>query len=208
MSASLKIEPLDLFEDSSEKLENGYYKNKTFKGVQLTNETMKEKEFYNCTFVNCTLMKCTLFSCSFEKCAFENCNVSSLLVKHSSFLNVNFETSKMMGINWTQAAIPLDVNFSQSILDYSIFLGLNLNKIKIIDCQVKEVDFAEAILTKAILSGSDFENSRFLNTNLTKTNFENATNYSINPNQNILNKTIFSLPEAVSLLNDFNIVLK
>jgi uncharacterized protein YjbI with pentapeptide repeats len=76
------------------------------------------------------------------------------------------------------------------------------------ECQLKEADFTEANLSKADCSFSDFLGARFINTNLTRANFTNATNYSIHPHGNKLCKTKFSLPEVLSLLDVFDIIIE
>ncbi len=49
--------------------------------------------------------------------------------------------------------------------------------------------------------------TNFKNTNLSFASFKNATNYSIDPNQNFLRKTKFSIPEVIGLLDAFDIEL-
>ena len=71
----------------------------------------------------------------------------------------------------------------------------------------RESDFAEADLSLASCTGTDFADSRFLHTDLTEADFVGARNYAISPSLNVLKKTSFSLPEAVSLLYGLDIVL-
>lgn len=94
------------------------------------------------------------------------------------------------------------------MMNYSNFFGLKLQGMEIINCTAKEVDFTETDLTKANFSGTDLAGSIFENTDLTQADLSEATNYTINANINRLKKTIFSLPEAASLLSSFDIVLK
>jgi uncharacterized protein YjbI with pentapeptide repeats len=79
---------------------------------------------------------------------------------------------------------------------------------EMVQCTAHEVDFTRTNLTRANLIETDFLGSRFADTNLSYADLSKATNYSIHPTVNRLKKTVFSLPEAVSLLSAFDIVLK
>ncbi len=50
--------------------------------------------------------------------------------------------------------------------------------------------------------------SFFLDTNLSYADFSKAVNYVIDPRANRLKKTVFSMPEAMSLFFAFDIILK
>ena len=83
-----------------------------------------------------------------------------------------------------------------------------LPKLELTECIAREVDFSGANLTKAAFTRADFLDSRFVDTNLSGADFSHASNYAINPTVNRLKKAIFTLPEAMSLLAAFDIVLK
>jgi len=93
------------------------------------------------------------------------------------------------------------------MMNFSSFLGLNLEKVILNHCILHEVSFEDANLSFTDCRGSDFENSRFAHTNLTSADFRGAINYQIDPILNTLKKTKFSLPEAMSLLYNLNIIL-
>jgi uncharacterized protein YjbI with pentapeptide repeats len=165
-------------------------------------------EFYDCTFTNCKFAEMRFFACIFENCSFHNCDLSSATLKQTSFRGVTFIETKLTGIEWSATSVPLDVNFRQCILNYSGFIGVDLRNAEMSQCQLKEVDFTETNLSKADCRGSDFTGARFVNTNLTHTDLRKAVGYAIHPAGNILRKTKFSLPEAISLLDAFDIVLE
>ena len=77
-----------------------------------------------------------------------------------------------------------------------------------VECIAREVDFTGTNLTRANLAKTDFLGSRFADTNLSYADLSKARNYAIDPRANRLKKTVFSMPEAVSLLSAFDIVLK
>ncbi len=166
-----------------------------------------DTEFSDCVFKDCRFFEVTFFDCTFQNCLFENCDMASISVKHSSFQEVQFIDSRLTGIQWADAAAPLVANFKGCLMNYSGFCGVNLRSTELLHCQLKEVDFTEANLTKANCRYSDFTGARFVNTNLTHTDFTSATNYSIHPDGNILCKTKFSLPEALALLQVYDIII-
>ena len=185
------------------------YEDEFFSGIKI-DKGLKifDTEFSDCTFKNCKLFQISFFDCTFENCTFENCDLASASLKRTSFRGVKFIGTNLTGIQWADASIPLDVNFKRCLLNYSGFIGVDLRNTEIIECQLREADFTEADLSKANCSYSDFSGTRFINTNLTRTNFTNATNYAIHPHGNKLCKTKFSLPEALSLLDVFDIIIE
>ncbi|WP_162096660.1 pentapeptide repeat-containing protein [Desulfotalea psychrophila] len=180
-----------------------------FSEIELQQNTkLTEVEFSDCTFINCKFSKVIFFACRFENCSFKNCDLSSILIKHSVFAGVTFEESKLTGIQWADTGIPLNIKFRQCLLNYCSFIGVDLRKTEMTNCMVKEADFAETNLSKSNCRYSDFTGSRFVNTNLEYTDFSYASNYSIHPDGNKLKKTVFSLPDVLSLLDVYDIVIK
>ncbi len=188
---------------------NESYEDIIFSGIRRDEgHEIIDTDFYNCTFQNCNFFENSFLGCMFENCAFENCDLALVSVKSTSFRNVKFIDTKLSGIQWADAAFPLDINFKRCLLNYSGFIGVDLRNTNIIECQLKEADFSEANLSKTDCSFSDFSGARFLNTNLTRADFTNATNYAIHPHGNKLCKTKFSLPDALSLLDVFDIIIE
>lgn len=204
------VNPLTISGEYCKDIEsNSFYDEHVFHAIQSDGaHEVGDTEFVNCTFENCKLVNISFSICRFERCEFRNCDLSLMKIKNTSFRGVRFVDTKLSGIQWADASIPLDVHFNRCLMNYSGFIKVDLRNTEIVECQLKEADFSEANLTKANCSCSDFSGARFSNTNLTRTNFTNATNYSIHPHGNKLFKTIFSLPEALSLLDVFDIVIK
>jgi fluoroquinolone resistance protein len=183
-----------------------------FENQMFANQERKEGQFVNLEFYKCIFKKCKFIGSIFQKCRFEDCDfiecdLSLIKPRYSSFFDVKFENCKLVGVNWTEAATPLRVNFYSCTINLSTFDGLNLKKITMTKCIAKEVNFIEADLSGGNFNSTDFAGSRFLKTNLAQSDFRQATNYSIDPTKNFLKKTKFSLPEAVSFLSWLDIVL-
>ena len=121
---------------------------------------------------------------------------------------VSFIKCKVIGIDWTKALKIRKLSFSECLLDYSNFRMLKLPGISMIQCEAKEADFIETDLSGGDFKDTDFENSIFFKTILTGADFSKARNYSIDFTTNHLNKTRFSLPEALSLLNNSDIIIE
>jgi uncharacterized protein YjbI with pentapeptide repeats len=187
------------FEKENEEIE--------FKNRFLIDGNFLNRDFYDCKFINCNFTGTVFEKCLFEDCTFIECDLSLIKPKYCSFIDVNFKNCKAVGVNWAEAATPLRVDFYSCKINLSSFFGINLTKIIMTECIAKEVDFTGANLTKGNFEKTDFENSRFLKTNLTQSNFRNSTNYGIDPKCNLLKKTRFSLPEAISFLSGLDIIL-
>jgi uncharacterized protein YjbI with pentapeptide repeats len=188
------------------------YTGQTFKGFDLSGREIRGKTFVECRFARSRLREARLTGCTFHDCAFVECDLSLIDVTDSAFRTVRFENSQVIGVNWTlavwgRAGVLNSIGFARCAISYSTFIGLCLPGLAIESCTARDVDFAEADLSKASFRGTDLLESRFLHTNLTGADFTGASNYAIDATLNTLKKTRFSLPEAMSLLYSLDIIL-
>lgn len=189
------------------------YNRVEYKNLEIKESKMQMKEFNQCTFIKCNFTGTYFQRCGFRNCVFQNSDLSLINVKDSTFSNTRFEECKLAGINWTQSEwatsklIQKPADFIGCVLNYSSFMGLNLEKMLMTRCIAHDVSFEDTNLSYVDCTNTDFENSRFAHTNLTSTDMRGAKNYNIDPLLNTLKKTKFSLPEAMSLLYNLNIVL-
>ena len=188
------------------------YMDQVFEGVRLEHVELVSSEFHNCTFIRCSFTESVFRNCRFVNSVFRHCDLSLIQVPNSSFSGCRFEDSKIIGVNWTAAHWPATrlrdpIRFSKCAISHSTFIGLSLKGIHVRDCVAQDVDFREANLFQADFGGSDLAKSMFGNTDLTEADLSTARNYWIDPGQNVLKKTKFSLPEAMSLLHSLDIVL-
>jgi fluoroquinolone resistance protein len=190
------------------------YDSQDFKGLTLPNAHLEGKEFIACTFTKCSFRETTFKSCKFNDCTFKGCDLSLVTLQECYFKNNQFVDSQLVGVNWMdtnlanrKAVFGKPVDFIKCALNHSIFMGLNLKRLRLAHCLAVDVSFEEADLTGADCTFTDFKDSRFLHTDLTEADFTGATNYAITANLNTLKKTKFSLPEAMSLLYSLDIVL-
>lgn len=197
-------------------LENRYimftekeYTSETWKDLSLGGETFEKIEFYKCTFQSCNFEKTLFKRCIFDECIFKNCNLSLAKVTSSSFMDTMFQNSKLVGIHWTAASNQIfSVDFLNSVLNYSIFEGMNLKSIKLATCTVLEADFSNATLAGTDCRDTDFAGSTFRNTDLSKADFRGARNYGMNPAENKIIKMKCSMPEVLCLLDEFGVEIE
>lgn len=190
------------------------YTSETFKNLAGKKGHIASVQFTDCKFVKCQFAEAVFEQCQFESCVFDDCDLALARLPKTAFSDTEFNKTKLIGINWTETQLAKPnlltkqtLSFTDCVLNYGIFLGLNLQGIKLVKCVAREVNFEEANLTKANCQGTDFAASRFVRTNLTEADFTKATNYAINVNANTLRKTKFSMPEAMALLYGLDIVL-
>jgi uncharacterized protein YjbI with pentapeptide repeats len=113
-------------------------------------------------------------------------------------------------VNWTQVAWPQikltsPLKFYKSNISHSSFYELELAEIVVEECKAHEVDFREGDFSHGNFSGADLQGSLFMHTKLNSADFCEAVNYQIDPQQNNIKKARFSMPEAMNLLNSFEI---
>jgi len=192
-----------------------YYEDQKFNNLVIDKKEIQGITFQNCTFNNCSFRETIFRMCKFRECTFKEGDLSLIQVDGSTFSRTRFEDLKLIGVNWVmgswgkkeiqQSLKSLD--FENCVLNYSTFMGLTLQRSLIRKCIAKEVDFSDADLKLADCTYTNFENSRFSNTDLTEADLRGATNYFIVPHLNILKKTKFSLPDALSLLYNLDIII-
>jgi uncharacterized protein YjbI with pentapeptide repeats len=188
--------------------EKDTYSLETFLKLVLTEEIIESKVFEECEFTDCIFTGCRFEKCRLLNCKFEKCDLSNIIPMNSEFREVKFANCKAIGIDWTRAGKIKELSFSESLVNYSNFRLLKLPKTVLKKCEVKDADFIETDLKDSDLAGSDFENSIFFKTDLSGVDLTHATNYAIDINSNTLKKTRFSLPEALSLLSNLDIIVE
>ncbi len=171
---------------------------------------IEDKLFEGCRFIRANFSESQFIRCKFVECEFNNCNLSAVQFKDSSFNDIIFFESKVTGVNWTMLNWPhirlsSPFQFYNCIISHSSFYNLELQELVIEGCIAHDVDFREADLRRANFKLTDFEKSQFVHTKLYAADFTEAHSYSIDPTQNDIRKAKFSLPDAIHLLDGFDI---
>lgn len=190
------------------------YRGQRFSRVTAHGKRFEEVEFSGCALDRCVFGQCTFYRCSFIECSFSICDLSGAQVPNTRFTDVTFKGSKLTGIDWTQVGesavskLLVSLDFDECVLNYSSFFGMSLNGRSMTRCTAHEVDLREANLTDAVLRSTDFSGALFHNTTLRRADLSDASNYVIDPTANVVVKARFSLPEALSLLRGFDVVIE
>lgn len=184
----------------------------TFTDLSMEQDSISRKTFESCVFESCDFTEAFFDGCTFKDCQFRKCKLTAVNVRNSSFSEVQFYESKVLGVDWTKAywrglQLGAPLFFEECLLNASSFYGLKLSGIVIEDCRAHDVDFREATISRGRFTGTDLTNSLFVNTNLTGADFNGATNYDIDVKKNTIKNAIFCRYEAVSLLTSLGIKL-
>jgi fluoroquinolone resistance protein len=165
-------------------------------------------QFEDCSFDHGDMKQRDLRGAKFVDCTFDTCDLVVAKVVDCVFLRVRFRGCRLGGVNWSQARKLESVSFDGCQLNDGSFLGLRLEGCAFTDCVARGTTFRDANLAKATFRGSNLANAEFVNCDLRGADFRGATQYALSPAANRLEKARFSLPEAISLLTGFGILLE
>ncbi|OGO35409.1 MAG: hypothetical protein A2147_03710 [Chloroflexi bacterium RBG_16_57_8] len=187
--------------------ETAYYQ-KEFIAVHLSDEDVRTVKFEECHFDDCSFVRCKFENCAFIDCKFDRCVLSAINPAGSRFLQPAFSRCKVIGFDWAKAGKLHGLDFSDGQLDYSNFSSLQLPRIRIVKCCVREASFTEMDMSDGIFTDTDFLGSTFFKTDLSRADFRRAKSYCIDVKNNVIKNARFSLPEVLSLLDGLNIVIE
>lgn len=179
-----------------------YFEEKTLTELP---EDLYDIEFTECKFSKIDFKESFITNCLFIDCTFENCNLSNSKFPGCTFRDAQFKGCKVSGINWTDASNLVSFNFDDCQINYSIFLGIKLDSFKCTNSQAKGCDFSECSLKNADFTKTDLTETNFHHANCEKASFSDAKQYYIDPSVTKLKDATFSYPEALGLLNSFEI---
>lgn len=186
-----------------------YIDEQAFTNINYSKQSLEVAEYEYCTFTNCNFSSSTLSNIRFLECEFFDCDFSNANINNVSFQNVKFQNCKMLGLQFNSCnEFGFAASFDKCQLDHSIFFKMKLNRTYFKNTQLKGVDFSEADLKKSLLINCNLLDATFQNTNLELVDLRNATNYSIDPEQNRLKGAKFSLSEVIGLLNKYQIKIE
>lgn len=186
-----------------------YHEQKEFRDVSFVDRLLRNREFHECRFIDCNFTGSDLKTNLFQDCIFERCNLSMMKIEEVGFQNVKFVDCKILGVDFSVSSkFALSLSFEACSLDYSVFFGLKLPRLKCINCLLREVDFTQSDLTSSDFSGSDLSGAHFFNSILEKANFRTAKNFSIDPAQNKVKGAKFLSYQLGSLLHKYQLEIE
>ncbi len=187
--------------------EEDYFENETFDQLELQGAKLRGKEFYRCTFLNSHLQESRWTDSKLEACVFRGCDLTRAVLAHTALRDVRFESSKLMGIDWSGVSPNPEVAFEECNLRYASFGGLSLRKTAFARCMAHEVNFLDADLTDADFTGTDLGGSNFQGCTLTRSDFSGAIGVFIDPARNRLKSTRVPVETAVLVAQTLGMVV-
>lgn len=190
--------------------DGGIFEGVDFEDVALSGRRLSDAELDACRFLSCDLSEARLEDCSFIDCELRSCDLTLTRVGGTSFRGVRFVECRLLGVDWTEAAtaLGLEIVFERCVLDGSSFVGLRPERLKMVDCRAREVNFAGADLTGASFPGTSLAGARFQGTTLTRADLSGALDVLFDPAENRLDQTRLSLEAAVGVLGVAGIVVE
>ncbi len=181
----------------------------TYEKVGYLQSLSSIEEFDNCSFNNTDFSEVELFDIRFSDCVFKNCDFTMAKFINVSLNGCKFEGCKIVGTNFLSCnKLGLSIEFTDSKIDYSIFIGLPLAHTKFTNCSIIECDFSEAKLSNSEFIDCDLSRSIFHATNLQNANLSTSYNFQINPNTNQIKGAKFSHSNIAGLLTSFGIKIE
>lgn len=175
---------------------------KTFEKILFSEKVTKGKEFQDCKFIKCDFSNSTFMNSQFIDCTFEECNLSMMKIAGCSLTNAHFMACKILGVNFSECQDFLfSVNFDNCIIDYASFFGKKMPKTTFNESSLKAVNFTRTDLKSSKFTNSNLEGAVFDGTNLSSTDFTTASHFSIDPEQNNIQKASFSVHGLLGLLS-------
>ncbi len=185
------------------------YNEERFVELEASGEDFELRQFYDCVFERCDFSQANLSGCRFVDCTFSFCNLANSIMRATALRSVVFSESKLLGVDFSLVdQVMLEVSFDKCDLSYGAFSRLDLRAVKLLNSNLLEAQFESCNMIAADFSGSTLEGTSFANCDLTKADFSDAEGYCFDPRLNKIKGAKFSLPEAVTLLKAFDIVLK
>lgn len=189
-------------------LEGSEFDEVAFAGGDLVRASLRYKTFSDCTFQDLSAKEVDFAHSTFENCRFVGCDLTMALVADAKFLDVTFVDCKLMGIDWTQVGgLVFDVGFERCVLTHCSFIGLAMKNVRIVGSKADETNFAGANLEGAQFAESNLRGAKFSDTNLTRADLSHAVNYDVNPRDNTLKKTKFSVAAALGVAERMGILI-
>lgn len=174
--------------------------------IDFTNEkTAKDyesTEFRSCTFDDISGVNLT-------DCLFNACNLSNASVSKAKAQDVTFKDCKLIGINFYQLLdFGLSLHFEGCMLDYASFDNKKLNSSSFKNCRLHGVNFTKTDLSKVSMENCDLMDAVFSGTDLRGMDFTSNTNFSLDPQINLVKKTVFASATLAGLLTRYDIIIK
>lgn len=184
----------------------GCFEDEEYSKVSFQDKALAKGDYEYCIFRDCDFSGSDLSGVVFLETRFVDCDFSNAKFSDTAFRDVTFESCKMLGLHFDQCnAFAFSASFESCLLNHSSFYGMTISTLVFKGTQLEGVDFVDADLRKAVLSGCDLQNAVFDNTNLTKVDFRTCQGFSIDPERNQIKGAYFSQEGLIGLLDKYKV---
>lgn len=117
-----------------------------FKNLDLRNKRFIDCYFHHTQWINCRFDESLFQMCFFDESVFIDTSFTKVDMKHCVFTdsvmtNIDWHGSDLISVNLNKIH-AVNNNFSESDLYYSRFIAAYLKDVKMVDCNLKRVDFS------------------------------------------------------------------
>jgi fluoroquinolone resistance protein len=183
------------------------FEDQIFDGLDVTGADLSGKELYRCTFRGVRMAETTWAGTRLEDCVFERCDLTRLQPKKLALRGVKFVASKLMGIDWTDAAANPTVEFQDCTLRYASFVGNNLRVTVFRRCSLAEAAFEDVSLVQAVFDECDLSGARFERCDLSGADFSTAQGVFFEPTKNRVKGARIPVETAALMAMSFGMIV-
>ena len=164
-------------------------------------------QFTKCVFDHVDFSNTEFKACRFDNCTFRNCVLNVLKLNKSKFIDCEFVSSKLTGINWSVCDnyMGFTIKCTGCDLSYSSFINMDIPMCTFQECKMYETEFSGCILKQASFYKSDLLRTVFSHNDLSQADFREAINYIFDVRDNKVKHAKFSSSEAINLLLPFDL---
>lgn len=186
-----------------------YFEELNFKNENYSVNPPEYGEYESCVFTSCNFTNSNLSDFSFTDCQFINCEFNLTKLNGTKFKDVLFKECRLLGLRFDSCSnFIISFTFEKCILNYSSFYNLKIRKTEFTNCNLEGTDFGSTDLTSSSFNNCSLSQAIFQNTILDQVDFRTASGFSIDPEQNKMNKTKFSHNNLSGLLTKYNLKIE
>jgi fluoroquinolone resistance protein len=183
-----------------------YISDQSFTKIDVDLNPLVKAEYENCIFNSCDFSEINFAEFRFVKCQFVRCNLSMVRLYKTSFQEISFIDSKLLGIRFDNCnQLGLSFTFENCLLNYSSFQQTKIRKTIFRNCQMHELDFTESVLVQTVFDNCDLMRTQFHNCNMEYADFRTSYHFSIDPEVNRMKNAKFSVSGLAGLLGKYEI---
>ena len=192
-------------DDTKRLLESDFFEGETFRGGELVEADLADKELVRCTFTNVKLTQSRWRGARLEDCTFDDCELTRIEPTGVLARGVTFVGCKMMGIDWSRLGTFPTLAFRDCDLRYGSFVSLRLPKLVFQRCNLRDAQFVEVDLVEAAFPECQLGGARFERCDLRSASFADARELALAPDGNKLTGARVPVETAVWLARSFGL---